>query len=191
MMETKQPAMQRSSARERALETASSLFYTHGVRAVGMEQIVDISGIAKTTIYRHFPTKDALIAAYLEREDQIFWRQWDEVVDGKQGIATLDALCDWIGDRVSRHGYRGCPQINVASEFANPDHPARKVAQSHKSEMLRRLTRLCAEMGVHDEASVALSLALLFDGAFMSGGRLAEHDAAQLLKQAAQRLAGV
>jgi AcrR family transcriptional regulator len=176
-------------SRDRMLEVASRLFYQHGVRAIGMEQIVEESGIAKTTIYRHFPTKDALVGAYLEREDAEFWAQWDAVVAGS-GTApdTLEALCAWIGERVRRERYRGCPQLNVAAEFADQDHPAKLVSRRHKREMLARLISLCDAAGVQDPDMTGTQIALLFDGAFQSDGRLQTIDAAQLLRRAVRRL---
>ena len=174
------------AAREQALETASRLFYRQGVHAVGMEEIVAASGIAKTTIYRHFPTKDLLIEAFLLREDEEFWRQWEAVAGSGDGRASLMALCDWIGEKLSRKGYRGCPQINVAAEFADPAHPARVVARRHKAEMHRRLTELCR--GTREPARTAMQIALLFDGAFMSDGRLASP--AKLLREAVAKILG-
>ncbi len=175
--------------RSRALETASGLFYRHGVRAIGMDQIVEESGIAKTTIYRHFPTKDALIEAFLEKEDAEFWAQWDEVVDSAAtSLSRLDALCEWVGERVSRVGYRGCPQINVAAEFADPLHPARVVGRRHKAAMADRLEELCRDTDAADPCRAAMQVALLFDGAFMSGGRLDDGAAAELLRHAVRRI---
>lgn len=185
MARTTTPA--RPNPRERALATASALFYAQGIRAVGMEQIVAESGIAKTTIYRHFPTKDALIAAFLEYEDAEFWSQWDAALDGAACTADqLDALCGWVGERVSRDGYRGCPQINAAAEFADPGHPARQVARAHKAEMHRRLAVVCSGFAEPDE--IAMQIALLFDGAFMSDGRLRGRHAGRLLGAAVARL---
>jgi len=175
----------RQRARSRALDVASELFYRSGVRAIGMEQIVTTSGIAKTTIYRHFPTKDALVAAFLEREDRLFWAQWEsEIANQPSPAAQLQALCAWIGDRVQRAGYRGCPQINVAAEFADPAHPATGVAKQHKSEMHRKLAEICAQAGLAEPEIVAMQIALLFDGAFTSAGRLDHIDAGNLLWRA-------
>jgi AcrR family transcriptional regulator len=176
--------------REHVLQIASDLFYKEGVRAVGMERVVETSGIAKTTIYRHFSSKDALVEAFLEREDRDFWRQWDEVVGSRAGDPqeALSALCDWIGNRVSRDGYRGCPQINVAAEFADPSHPARNVPRTHKVELVKRLTSLCCKL---DEATAdmrAQQIGLLFDGAFMSDGRLGGIGAGGILNNAVERL---
>src|SRR5689334_10087322 len=118
--------------RDKILETASTLFYEQGVRAVGVDLVVEKAGVAKTSLYRHFGTKDDLIAAFLEREDLAFWAQWDQVAQRCAGDsrAELDAQLDWIGDRAGQHGYRGCPQINVAAEFPDAEHPARQVAKA-------------------------------------------------------------
>src|SRR5580692_2263416 len=119
---------------EKLLSTASRLFYANGVRAVGIEWIVAESGVAKTSLYRYFQTKDELVAAFLEREDREFWQQWDGIIGAAANPkAELMSLLGWIGKRVSRDGYRGCPQINVAAEFADPEHPARKIRSQHKA----------------------------------------------------------
>src|SRR5262245_65337858 len=120
--------------RDKILETASQLFYERGVRAVGVDLVVAAAGIAKTSLYRHFRTKDDLVAAFLAREDQDFWNTWNKVSERHKddARAELDAHLEWIGDRVKRPNYRGCPQINVAAEFPELDHPARKVAKEHK-----------------------------------------------------------
>ncbi len=181
-----------TSVRETVLQAASDLFYREGVRAVGMELIVERSGIAKTTIYRYFATKDTLVGAFLEREDREFWQQWDEVVAPHAGAAgdALLALCDWVGARVSRDNYRGCPQINVAAEFADLAHPARKVAQFHKAKMVARLAALCRELDASTADLRAQQIGLLFDGAFMSGGRLSRIGAQAVLNEATKRLIG-
>ncbi|HTX23295.1 MAG TPA: TetR/AcrR family transcriptional regulator [Steroidobacteraceae bacterium] len=176
----------------RVLATAARLFYAHGVRAVGVEWIVSESGVAKTSLYRHFRTKDDLIAAFLEREDREFWMQWNEVVSPVAGdpMRELLALLDWIGQRVSRDGYRGCPQINVAAEFSDPDHPARKIRARHKAAMFERLRTLVRRIGRSHPVDVAYQIALLIDGAFASDGRLSRVGATRILQSAARALIG-
>ena len=68
-----------ADVRDRILDTASRLFYERGVRAVGVDLVVLEAAVAKTSLYRYFPTKDDLIVAFLEREDVDFWAQWDGV----------------------------------------------------------------------------------------------------------------
>ncbi|WP_426125738.1 TetR/AcrR family transcriptional regulator [Pararhizobium sp. PWRC1-1] len=156
--------------RLRVLETASELFYRLGVRAVGVDMIVAEAGVAKTSLYRHFRTKDDLIAAFLQREDEDFWRVWDEVAQshGDNAEAELEAHMSWIGDRAGRPGYRGCPQINVAAEFPDPAHPARAVARTHKEELRRRLTAIAERLGASRPQELGLQLAVLVNGAFVS-----------------------
>jgi AcrR family transcriptional regulator len=181
-----------SGTAEKLLATASRLFYANGVRAVGVEWIVAESGVAKTSLYRHFETKDDLVAAFLEREDREFWQQWDEVIAAAAGNprAEVLGLLEWIGKRVSRDGYRGCPQINVAAEFADPQHPARVIRKRHKLEMLERLTAIVGRIGVTRPDDTATQLALLIDGAFTSEGRLSKSSAVRILQSGAQALLG-
>jgi AcrR family transcriptional regulator len=174
---------------ERVLAAASRLFYANGVRAVGIEWIVTESGVAKTSLYRHFLTKDELVAAFLEREDGEFWQQWQEVVaEAANPRAELMSLLDWIGRRVSRDGYRGCPQINVAAEFADLEHPARKIRKRHKDAMLDRLRDIVGRIGVTRADDTAVQLALLIDGAFTSEGRLSKTNAVRILQSGADAL---
>jgi AcrR family transcriptional regulator len=177
---------------EKVLSTASRLFYANGVRAVGVEWIVAESGVAKTSLYRHFQTKDDLVAAFLEHEDQEFWQQWDEVVAAASPNprAELMSILEWIGKRVSRDGYRGCPQINVAAEFADPEHPARKVRKRHKGVMLERLQDIVYRIGATRPDDTAFQLALLIDGAFTSDGRLSKANAVRILQNGADALVG-
>ena len=177
-------------AAEHVLATASRLFYAHGVRAVGVEWIVADSGVAKTTLYRHFATKDDLVAAFLEREDREFWQQWDDVVRPVAGdpMDELVAILNWVGQRVSRDGYRGCPQINVAAEFSDANHPARKIRKAHKVEMYARLRSLVARLKLRKPDEVAMQIALLIDGAFTSDGRLTPSSAPRILTNAARAL---
>jgi AcrR family transcriptional regulator len=178
--------------RARILETACSLFYQHGVRAVGVDLVVEKARVAKTSLYRHFRTKDDLIAAFLQREDEDFWGTWDRVADQHrdQPSAELDAHLGWIGERVGRPNYRGCPQINVAAEFPEIDHPARKVAAAHKRQMRQRLKGIAERLGVARPDELAGQLSILINGAFVSSQIFEPGEATPLLRQAAHALIG-
>lgn len=177
-------------ARERVLTTASKLFYRHGVRAVGVDLVVAEAGVAKTSLYRHFRTKDDLIAAFLAREDDDFWRTWDDVADSHRDdpVGELDGQLAWIGERVGRVGYRGCPQLNVAAEIAEADHPARQVATAHKCELRRRLRGIAERLGVAAPDDLAGQLAVLINGAFVSSSLLSPDEATPLLTSSAHAL---
>lgn len=181
---------QRPDVRERILGTASELFYRQGVRAVGVDLVVEQAGVAKTSLYRHFRTKDELIAAFLAREDEDFWATWDHVAERHQHdpAGELEAHLGWIGERIGRPHYRGCPQLNVAAEFPDREHPARKVAAAHKRELRRRLEAIAARLGVQNPDELAGQLSLLINGAFVSSQVLSPGEATQLLHGSAQAL---
>lgn len=179
-----------NEVRERILETASALFYARGVRAVGVDLVVEAAGVAKTSLYRHFRTKDDLIAAFLDREDADFWQTWDDAAAPHRGHpeAELAAHLDWISARTRREGYRGCPQINTAAEFPEAGHPARLVAARHMQELRRRLEDLSARLGARDPARLATQFAVLINGAFVSNVLLAGSEPAGNLADAAMAL---
>lgn len=176
--------------RERIINAANDLFYRNGVRAVGVDLIVARSGVAKTSLYRHFRTKDDLVAEFLRQEDAKFWGDWDAVAarHPDNARAELEAHLNWIGKRVERPGYRGCPQLNVAAEFPDAQHPARAVAKAHKLELRQRLEKIFASIGVHRANEIASQLALTIDGAFMSGPLFADGEATRALLATARAL---
>lgn len=173
--------------RDKILETASNLFYAQGVRAVGVDLVVEKAGVAKTSLYRHFGTKDDLVAAFLEREDVNFWGVWDRVAarHPNDARAELDAQLEWIGERAGKPDYRGCPQINVAAEFPEEAHPARKVATAHKQEMRRRLKGIAERLKVGAPDDLAGQLTVLINGAFVSTSVFKPGEAVPLLHRAA------
>jgi AcrR family transcriptional regulator len=176
--------------RARILETASTLFYQHSVRAVGVDLVVQKAGVAKTSLYRHFGTKDDLVAAFLNREEQDFWGTWNRVAEEHIGdaAAELDAHLEWIGERVGRPNYRGCPQINVAAEFPETNHPARKVATAHKRQMRKRLKDIAERLGAARPDELAGQLSLLINGAFVSSQIVKPGEATPLLRHTAHAL---
>ena len=184
------PASSGNEVRDRILETASELFYRRGVRAVGVDLVVEKSGVAKTSLYRHFGTKDDLIAAFLKREDLDFWNTWDRVSEQypNDALAELDAHLEWIGERVGRENYRGCPQINTAAEFPEADHPARKVAEAHMREMRWRLKIIAEGLSVAAPDRLAGQLAMLINGAFVSMQLFNPGEATELLRDAAHAM---
>jgi AcrR family transcriptional regulator len=179
-----------AEVRDRILRTASTLFYQRGVRAVGVDLVVEEARVAKTSLYRHFRTKDDLIAAFLQREDEDFWSCWNRVTELHQTdpVAELDSHLDWIGERVGRPNYRGCPQLNVAAEFPDSDHPARRVASAHKQELRRRLKGIAERLRVKRPDELAGQLSLLINGAFVSAQVLSRGEAGPLLRATARAL---
>jgi AcrR family transcriptional regulator len=179
-----------ADVRDRILDTASDLFYRRGVRAVGVDLVVERAGVAKASLYRHFRTKDDLVAAFLEREDHDFWRTWDGVASlhAADAAAELQAHLAWIGERAGRPNYRGCPQLNVAAEFPDAEHPARLVATAHKRELRRRLTDIATRLGADRPDELGGQLAVLVNGAFVSSSILTADEATPLLQSMAHAL---
>ena len=176
--------------RDRILATASDLFYQHGIRAVGVDLVVEKAGVAKTSLYRHFGTKDDLVVAFLQRMDEEFWKTWDEVSQQHpdDGRAELKAQLEWIGERVNQPDYRGCPQLNIAAEYPELGHPARKFAKEHKREMRRRLKNIAEKLKSADPDQLAGQLAVLINGAFVSTPMYEPGEATTLLRRAAAAL---
>ncbi|MGH8185437.1 MAG: TetR/AcrR family transcriptional regulator, partial [Steroidobacteraceae bacterium] len=163
-----EPATGTESVRDRILNTARELFYRDGARAVGVDTVVAHSGVAKTSLYRWFPSKDALIVAVLEEEAKDRWAGWDYTAarspaDPREQLRTQLA---GITKFVSSPKYRGCPFMNVTVEFADEQHPARAVARGVMEELRRRLRALIDPIGVNDPAEVTEQVLMLIDGAF-------------------------
>jgi AcrR family transcriptional regulator len=156
------------SAHDRVLDTAAELFYRDGIRAVGIDTIIAESGVAKMSLYRNFASKDALIAAYLARQDTAYWQRWDDALAAHPGDprAQLRAVVAAIEGRVTRRGYRGCPFSNAITEFPEPDHPGRAVALANKAELRTRLRALAAAVGARDATLLGDQLLLLIEGAY-------------------------
>ncbi len=155
------------SARERILATASTLFYHHGYQAVGIDTIVAESGVAKMTLYRHFPSKDALIVAYLERSDRLFWVWFEEAVaQAATAEEQLHAVFQALSQQANSPQCLGCPFQGTAAEFPSIDHPGHQVALQHKQSVRQRFAELAAAAGLRQPEQLANQLLLLMDGAW-------------------------
>ena len=178
-----------SAARDRILETAFRLFYARGLRAVGVDTIIAESGVAKATFYKHFPAKDDLIAAYLDRVDEIWFGQLRDAAAaaGPAPADQLIGLFDALATACRRDGYRGCAFINAAAE-AMPDTPAHERTVAHKQRVLSWLRDLAQGAGAEHPERLARALALLLDGALASGALDADPEAVEVARTTAARL---
>ncbi|MCQ9377622.1 TetR/AcrR family transcriptional regulator [Methyloversatilis sp. XJ19-49] len=163
-------------ARTRVLETAYRLFYRQGLRATGIDRIIAESGVAKMSFYRHFPSKQALIDAYLDLR-HARWMAWLEGRLGKLSSPRdwLAALPGALDDWFRAPGFRGCAFINGHAE-AGPDAPAMTVM--HKRALAARIERACAEAGLPQPGEVAADLLLAIEGAIVRA-QMEGADAAQ------------
>ena len=159
------------TARERILATASELFYREGIRAIGVDTVVERSGVSKTSLYRLFESKDALIAAFAAEQDRLFWARWDRIEEqhADDPRALLEALLSGIAERIGRPAFRGCPFFNLATEFPDQNHPGRVIARGNKEEMRARLATLVSTLGARDPDRTAFQMTLLINGAYVTG----------------------
>ena len=184
------PAKGEASARERILATANDLFYREGIHATGVDTVVERSGVSKTSLYRVFRSKDELIAAFATERDRLFWAWWDRLEEKYAGEprALLEALLSRIAKLIGHSTYRGCPFLNLMAELPDPDHPGRIIARDNKAEMHRRLATIVAELGVSDPDRVASQMALLINGAMVTGLMAVPADMTDELVDAAMKL---
>lgn len=179
-----------ASTRERILDAAFALFNAQGVRAVGVDAIVERAGVAKMSLYNHFSGKDELVEACVVRAGEA-WRRWlAETVEklslepAGRPLAVFDALEEWFSSR----DFRGCTAINMTLELTEPEHPARRAAFAHKRLVREYLMGLCLGAGVRDASATADELMLLVEGAIVSAVMWNAPQAAARAKAAAGKI---
>lgn len=156
--------------RERILRAARDLFYRHGIRAVGVEAIAEAAGTNKMTLYRHFHSKDALVAEYLKElaaEGEAVWERLAKAYPGDPH-AQLQGWLRYVEEILANVGERGCAIANAAVELREMDHPARHVIEDYKTRKRQRLVGLFRDAGYGEPESLADEVFLLFEGARIS-----------------------
>ena len=144
--------------KDRILETADRLFYLQGIRAVGVDTIAAEIGISKRTLYNHFPSKDALISAYLAR------RFVAPRASDKSPVEQILGTFDSLERRFSAKDFRGCPFVNAVAELGSEDQSVRKIAVEFKESRRLWFRDLLVQLGVTEAEALATQLALLVDG---------------------------
>jgi AcrR family transcriptional regulator len=156
--------------RERILAAASDLFYRHGIRAVGVDAIAEAAGTNKMTLYRHFESKDELVAEYLRHLAAESDAVWQEIAQKHPNDprAQLNAWIEAMGGHIAAVDERGCALANAAIELPEKNHPARPVIEAFKQNQRERLAELCRAAGLGQPELVADELFLLLEGARVS-----------------------
>jgi AcrR family transcriptional regulator len=160
----------RARARERLLDTAYELFSRRGIRDVGIDEVIERAGVAKRTLYRHFPSKDDLVLAFLERREQRWTIGWVEAEARRRGStpeAQLLAIFDTFDEWFRRADFEACAFINVLLEMG-PEHPAGAASIGHLENIRSVVRRLAEEAGLHDTASFAHSWHILMKGSIVA-----------------------
>lgn len=158
----------RQSTRDRIIAAAARLFYNEGIRAVSVDAVADKAGITKKTLYYHFASKDELIAAYLQSQDQPtldLYARWFSETDGTAGD-KVRGLFSNFGRATDTLRWKGCGFLRTTAELAGtPGHPAIKVGAAHKKRFEAWLSGELRELGVPNAEAVARQVVILLDGA--------------------------
>ena len=157
------------STRDVIVAAAEKLFYAEGIRAVSVDAVAEAAGVTKRTLYYHFDSKDALIAAYLESRDQPnlkLFRKWFDAGDGDLAD-KVEAIFVNLA-RAARHPkWKGCGFLRTSAELANmPGHPAIRIGAAHKKKFEAWMAATFAEAGTAEPAMLAKQILLLLDGSF-------------------------
>ncbi|MFK0273602.1 TetR/AcrR family transcriptional regulator [Ensifer sp. NPDC090286] len=157
------------STREVIVAAAEKLFYAEGIRAVSVDAVAEAAGVTKRTLYYHFDSKDALIAAYLESRDQPnlkLFRKWFDAGDGDLAD-RVEAIFVNLA-RAARHPkWKGCGFLRTSAELANmPGHPAIRIGAAHKKKFEAWMAETFAEASAAEPAMLAKQILLLLDGSF-------------------------
>jgi AcrR family transcriptional regulator len=158
---------ERIPPRERLLAVASELFYRNGIRAIGVEAIAEAADTNKMTLYRHFPSKDELVAECLRqvaREGEQRWKRYEEAYPGNP-LAQIRAWLTEVAGILTDKNHRGCALANAAIELPDKTHPARRVVEEFKLAQRKHLADLCRSAGLKDPEMLADELYLLLEGA--------------------------
>lgn len=176
--------------KEHILDVADQLFYGQGLHTIGIDRVIAEAKIAKTSLYRYFPSKDALIRAYLERRNQRFWQLLEAYLATcePQPMAQLMGLVDFIAQLLEAPECQGCPFSLAASEFADAAHPSQQVTVAHKREMCDRIATLAKDSHLNQPQTLAAQLTMLIDGGFSQSRYLEAAPIGHTFKSAAMAL---
>ena len=176
--------------RARILKAAGELFYRYGIHAIGVDAIAEAAATNKTTLYRHFQSKDELVAECLREYSRDFERAWAEIERAHAGKPKdqLLAYLRFIAEFKLDTSERGCALLNAAVELPDPNHPGRCVVEECKSRNRDLISELCCKAGLRDPELLADELFLLVEGARVTIQSLGPRGPAQRLAEMFQTL---
>jgi AcrR family transcriptional regulator len=177
----------RINLKDKILLTASNLFYSHGIRATGVEAIAKAANTTKMSLYKYFPSKDELVVAFLRKRDKDFTTWFVDQVESKADNpkAKLLAIFDVISEWMDIPEFRGCAFINAAAEFPVEGNPVHQVAAEFYDKFRNYIGDLASQCGSTRPESLAVQLSLLVEGAIVSEQMKRHSGAAEQAKQAA------
>ena len=189
-MKTGKDGAPASRRRDHLVATAGKLFYRDGYRAVGIDTLLAEADVAKMTLYNHFPSKDALIAAVIKKRSDEVLAGLAEAVEtaGRSPENRLLAVFDWLKVLFGNGDFNGCAFIRALSEFPEPSHVIHKAAWEHKQAVRSMLVGLAAEAGAKDPAALADAMRLLIDGSLVAAHATGSAKPATVARNAAAAL---
>lgn len=152
----------KTEMRDRILQTVDKLFYSQGIRAVGVDTVADAVGISKRTLYNHFPSKDDLIEAYLRR------RFRTNPASDEPPAAQILGNFDRIERVIAARGFRGCPFVNAVAELGDGSHKGNDIALQFKEQQRLWVLDLLRKAGARHPETLATQIAILIDGAIVN-----------------------
>ncbi len=163
------PTTQRGPwAKARILDVATNLFYDEGIRQVGVDRLIADSEVTKATFYKHYRSKDNLIAAYIEGRHENEKESLEHIAKSNpSSSATLHQIINEILDQIQSIDFRGCLFLNAASEYPDRDHPVRLQVLAHREWYTDFITDLLADIGHPLPGEGADEFMLARDGAMI------------------------
>jgi AcrR family transcriptional regulator len=170
-----------STARDRILSSAYELFSHHGIRAVGVDEVIKQAQVAKATLYRHFASKDDLVLAFLQQREQLWTKEWVEAearrradTPEEQLLAIFDLFDEWF----NREDFEGCSFINVLLEMNDRKTTLGGASAVHLANIRSIIRQLATEAGLRDPEQFAHSWHILMKGSIVAAGE-GDRDAAR------------
>lgn len=178
------------SSRTRLLQAAADLFYRQGIHATGVDAVVARAGLTKPTLYKHFRSKEELVAAVMEFRGARWCAAVDAHVEATRGgpERRLMAVFRFLEEFIADSGFRGCALVNAAVELPRPEDPGRDIARANKGWNRSRLEELARDAGVRQPRVLACSLTLLLEGAISSAYVEGNDAAGKQARKAAEQL---
>jgi AcrR family transcriptional regulator len=159
-----------SEARSRLLATATRIFYAEGLHSVGIDRIVAEAKVTRATLYRHFPSKDDLVVAYLQGVHEMEREGvGDALASGLPAADILRTIAKSIAEGIQSAQFRGCAFLNAVAEYPDPEHPVHQTVLAHREWFLRTVTDLIAQVGGTPPELAGRHFVMLRDGAMASG----------------------
>jgi len=178
-------------ARERLLDAPDDLFYNHGFHSVGLDRVIEVAGVTKTTFYNHFESKDDLIIQTLAQRDVDELNDWVAIMKERGGDdprACMLALTEILREWFQQEGFRGCIFINAAIEFPIPTDPVHIAAASHGQHLYEIVLDLAKKAGAERPELLSRQLLMLISGALISRHVALDHTAAETARATAELL---